>query len=56
MLAFQVPLEGVEVIGPVAAVLVDPVVDGHESVGAQRVDPPLRIRPDLDESYFAQRS
>jgi hypothetical protein len=42
------------VIGPVAAVTVDPLVDGDESVRAQRVDPALRVGPYFDEADFAQ--
>src|SRR5690349_6447149 len=48
------PLEGVEVTGPVAAIPVDPLVDGDQAVGAQRVDAALRVGPDLDEADFAQ--
>jgi hypothetical protein len=48
------PLEGIEMIGPVAAIPVDPLVNGDQTVGAQRVDAALRVGPDLDEPDLAQ--
>lgn len=41
-------------IGPVAAIALDPVVDCDEAVGPQRIDAALCVRPDLDESDLAQ--
>ncbi len=40
--------------GPVAPVAADPFVDLDQTVGAQRVDPALGIRPDLDEADFPE--
>jgi hypothetical protein len=49
-------LKGVEMIGPVAAVMVDPVVDRDQPVGAQRLDPALGVGTNLDEPDFAQHT
>ncbi len=42
--------EGIEMIGPVAPIASDPFVDLDQTVGSQRVDPALGIRPDLDKA------
>ena len=39
-------------IGPVAPIASDPFVHLDQSVGSQRVDPALGIRPDLDKADF----
>ncbi len=49
-------LEGVEVVGPIAAVAVEPGVDLGEAVAAQRVDAALRVGADLDEAGFAEHA
>ena len=52
------PFQGVEVVGPVTAVAVDPAVDPavdlDEAVGAQRVDAALSVGTDLDQAHLAQ--
>src|SRR6266536_2643654 len=46
--------QGVEMAWPVAAVATDPLVDLGEPVGAQRVDPALRLGAHLDQPDFSQ--
>jgi|GEM_PF-4096681 len=50
----QVAFERVQVAAPEPSVALDPVVDGCQAVGAQRVDPTLSIGADFDKAYFAQ--
>lgn len=50
----QVAFERVQVAAPEPSVALDPVVDGCQAVGAQRVDPTLGIGADFDKAYFAQ--
>lgn len=52
--AGEVGLEGVELIGPEAAVAVDPAIELGEALPPQGVDAPLAVGGDLDEPRLLQ--
>jgi hypothetical protein len=52
--AFEVSLEGVEAAGELCAVRLEPLVEFPQRLGAQTVQPTLRVAADLDETGVAQ--
>src|SRR5882757_1428352 len=50
----KMAFQGVQVRSPVAAVPAQPLIDLRQAVRAQRVDPPLGIRPDLNQPDLPQ--
>src|SRR5690606_7268034 len=52
--AFEVLFEGIEALGPLGSVRLEPGIQLLERLGAEAVEPPLSVTPDLDQPSVTQ--